>query len=342
MQCAKDASLFELSLSGVLYYVGSLNQRKTKAEQCSLPNGVGIEDDLNEFRLVIPTTLIPDILSNTHRELQGGHQGILRTYLRVKKLYYWLNMYADVERYVSECEDCWSGKGKPKIRGHSPGNLLANRPFQIVSMDFVVPLPRSHRKNTALLLFQCAFSGYVMCKSMANTEALEVAKAFFKVVFQRFGACEVLRHDRDPRFMGQVFTEFNKMLGQRQRVTLSYRPQANGQRERSVRTVMQSVEAYISDPEQRGWDTLAESLMFALNTAYDRVRQETPYFLVHGWDTRSTISVMVSSLASRKNGSPVATKWRRETICRHERAQQKAWELQRYWKKKQARPQRVA
>jgi len=33
------------------------------------------------------------------------------------------------------------------------------------------------------------------------------------------------------------------------------------------------------DPEQRDWDDLAESLMFALNTSYDHTRKETPFFL---------------------------------------------------------------
>lgn len=326
-ECAKEVELYELATNGVLYYVGHINRKRAK--------GPSAGEEPLEYRMVVPTTLTEDVMASAHTELQGGHQGVFRTYMRLKKSYFWPNMFADVERYIAERLDCCTGKGKPALRGHSPGNMLATRPFQIVSMDFVIPLPKSHRKNVALMLFQCAFSGYIMCKPMANTEAHEVAKAFFECVFQRFGACEILRHDRDPRFMGQVFTEFNRMLGQKQRATLSYRPQANGQQERSVQTVSRAIKAYVTDPEQRDWDTLAESLMFALNTAYDRIRQETPFYLVHGWDARSTLQAMVPPLqGQRRYGS--AVEWRRETLRRHEQAMKKAWELQKNWKQKRA------
>ncbi|OWZ04306.1 reverse transcriptase [Phytophthora megakarya] len=177
-------------------------------------------------------------------------------------------MFKDTERYVKECVDCVTAKGLPRNPGPSPGNVLATRPFQVVSMDFVISLPRSTRGNTALLLFQCAFSGFIMCKAMASTEAQDVSEAYEESVFRRFGASEMIRHDRDPRFMGRVFKHFREMLGSRQRATLAYRPQANGQQE--------------SD-----WDKLAEKLMWALNTSFDFTRLDTPFYLVHGWDAQA-------------------------------------------------------
>ncbi|GMG18473.1 unnamed protein product [Phytophthora fragariaefolia] len=74
-----------------------------------------------------------------------------------------LGMYADVEVFVKECTDWASAKGRPLNPGPSPGNIEPSRPFEVVSMDFVTHLPKSERGNTFLLLFQDAFSGYVMC-----------------------------------------------------------------------------------------------------------------------------------------------------------------------------------
>ncbi|OWY92460.1 reverse transcriptase [Phytophthora megakarya] len=82
-------------------------------------------------------------------------------------------------------------------------------------MDFVIPLPKSRRGNTVLLLFQCAFTGYVMGKAMADTTALRVAQAFEECVYRRFGAPSLIRHDRDPRFMREVFQSFTEMLQSR-------------------------------------------------------------------------------------------------------------------------------
>ncbi|OWY96766.1 reverse transcriptase, partial [Phytophthora megakarya] len=196
-------------------------------------------DAADRLRLVVPQDLQEDILHHCHADLQGAHQGIIRTYERLRKEFYWIGMFKDTERYAKACVDCITGKGLPRNPGSSPGNLLATRPFQVISMDFVIPLPQSTRGNTALLLFQCAFSGFIICKAMASTEAQDVAEAYEECVFRRFGASEMIRHDRDTRFMDR----------------------ANGQQERSVQTVIRSVKAYVQTVDQSNWDELAEKLI---------------------------------------------------------------------------------
>ncbi|OWY93458.1 reverse transcriptase [Phytophthora megakarya] len=198
-RAAKDAlkmsDHFVLSKDDVLYYVGTRPLRRDQQQEDTM------------LRLVAPSTMIQEVLQNCHDSLEGGHQGIARTFYRVKLDYYWVGLYADVARHVRSCPDCSSSKSRPRIRGYSPGNILAERPFQVVSMDFVIPLP-SRRGNTALLLFQCAFTGYVMGKAMADTTALRVAQAFEECMYQRFGAPPLIRHDRDPRFMSEVYQSF--------------------------------------------------------------------------------------------------------------------------------------
>ncbi|POM65862.1 Hypothetical protein PHPALM_18358 [Phytophthora palmivora] len=56
------------------------------------------------------------------------------------------------------------------------------------------------------------FTGFVIAKAMAETGALEAAKVFEESVFQRFGAPSLVRHDRDPRFMSEVFQKFSEMM----------------------------------------------------------------------------------------------------------------------------------
>ncbi|KAE8896621.1 hypothetical protein PF003_g19492 [Phytophthora fragariae] len=128
-------------------------------------------------------------------------------------------MYADVDRFVEECVDCVSGKGRPPNPGPSPGNITPRRPFAPASMDFVTHMPKSARGNTFLLLFQDIFSGYVMCKPMNSTTAQDVAEAYEDRVFRSFGASSLIRHDQDPRFMSEVFTRFRELWGSGQRAT---------------------------------------------------------------------------------------------------------------------------
>ncbi|POM81687.1 LOW QUALITY PROTEIN: Reverse transcriptase [Phytophthora palmivora] len=58
---------------------------------------------------------------------------------------------------------------------------------------------------------------------------------------RRFGASEAIRHDREPGFMSDFFRAFNKILGQRQRATLAYRPQAKGSADRMVQTTTRAI-----------------------------------------------------------------------------------------------------
>ncbi|GMF41719.1 unnamed protein product [Phytophthora fragariaefolia] len=277
---SKVAGLFAFDARYVLYRLA----RSTRGRP---------RDFVDQPSLVIPDALRSDILHYAHEDFQGGHQGITRTYEKLCSEFDWPGMYADVEHYVKECGDCTSGKGRPPNEGPSPGNIEPRRPFEVVSMDFVTHMPESERGNTFLLLFQDAFSGFVMCKPMRSTTAQDVAEAYEECVFRRFGASPMVRHDQDPRFMSEVFTRFRERLGSKQRATLAYGPQANGQQDRSVQTVVRSIRAYIGEVDQSDWDDHAERLMFALNTSFDATRLDTPFYLVHDWDAQGTLSAML-------------------------------------------------
>ncbi|POM58529.1 LOW QUALITY PROTEIN: Reverse transcriptase [Phytophthora palmivora] len=178
------------------------------------------------MRLVIQETLYQDILHHYHVSLEGGHQGIGRTYQRIRDHFHWRGLYKNVQRYVGECVDCETGKSKPRIQGESPSNLQATYPFQITAMDHIPSLPRSHKGNTELLIFEELFSGYVIAKSISSRTAQIVAESYEECVFRRFGASEAIRHDCEPGFMSNFFRAFNRFLGQRERATMAY--QANG------------------------------------------------------------------------------------------------------------------
>ncbi|KAG3129426.1 hypothetical protein PI126_g20977 [Phytophthora idaei] len=187
------------------------------------------------------------------------------------------------------------------MSGESPGNIQATHPFQIIVMDHIPSLPRSHKGNTELLIWVDLFTGYVIAKTSASRTAQTIVVSYEECAFRRFGASEMIRHDREPGFMSDFFRAFNKILGQRQRATMAYRPQANGSAESMVQTITRALKLYVQDRDQKDWDEYAERLTFAINTAQDRIRGGTPFYLVHGWDARSTLEASI----------PVgSTKWR--------------------------------
>ena len=46
---------------------------------------------------------------------------------------------------------------------------------------------------------------------------------------------------------------------------------------------------YVTDTKQKDWDEYADKLTFAINTEPYRVREDTPIYLIHGWDPRSML-----------------------------------------------------
>ncbi|OWZ01709.1 LOW QUALITY PROTEIN: hypothetical protein PHMEG_00026851 [Phytophthora megakarya] len=198
----KISDHFVLSEDSVLYYVGTRPLRSDQQQKDAMPR-LYLNDDSGGT-------------TELSRLVRRRPSRVARTFYRVKLDYYWIGLYAGgVARHVRSCRNFSSSKSRSTIRGYAPGNILAERPFQVVSMDFVIPLPKSRRGNTALLLFQCAFTGYMMGKAMADTTALRVAQAFEECVYRRFGAPSLIRHDRDPRFMSEVFQSFTEMMQSR-------------------------------------------------------------------------------------------------------------------------------
>ncbi|GMF55585.1 unnamed protein product [Phytophthora fragariaefolia] len=130
------------------------------------------------------------------------------------------------------------------------------------------------------------------------------------------------------------------MMQSRSRATLSYRPQANGQQERSVKTMIQTVRIYVEDPLQADWDDIVEKLVHAINNSRDSTRQETPFYLVHGCDARSTLKDMNESIRQGQTNSAEtsdAAEWRREANRQREVDLYLAAEFQRKEKARRAK-----
>ena len=84
------------------------------------------------------------IIQGSHDTPAAGHPGRERTFELLARKYFWPSMRKDVERFVANCHTC--RRTKPR-RHASHGTLLPlpvpDRPWQDISMDFVVGLPKS-------------------------------------------------------------------------------------------------------------------------------------------------------------------------------------------------------
>ncbi|POM66458.1 Reverse transcriptase [Phytophthora palmivora] len=175
--------------------------------------------------------------------------------------------------------------------------------------DLVTLIDWTTKDDAATVKIAAVTRSRKKCRPQVLQEEITVAENYEECVFRRFGASEAIRHVREPGFMSDFFRSFNKIVGQRQRATMAYRPQANGTTERMVGTLTRAVKMYVEDIDLRDWDEYAKRLSFALNTAQDRVRGDTPFYLLHGWDPRSTLEAMIP-LGSTRRRDREPRRWR--------------------------------
>ena len=188
-------------------------------------------------------------------------------------------------------------------------------------MDHISLLPQSFKGNTELLLWVNLFSGYVIAKASPYRTAQTIDESHEDCVFRRFGTNEAIRHDREPGFMSEFFLAFNRIAGKKQRATMAYRTQANGTAERMVPKLTRALKMYVTDTDQKDWDEYAERLTYAINTAQDRVRGNTTFYLIHGCDSRSTLeSTLPLGSAKRRDREP--RRWRYHIQRQHQRAKE--------------------
>lgn len=234
------------------------------------------------WKEVVPYELREQLISENHSAPTAGHLGIHKTYHRLALHYFWPGMHGDVVRFVSSCSTCLSYKlpnhttlgemGRPK---------QCSRPFQMISIDFVGPLPSSRKQNTYLLVVVCCFSKYVLTFPMRRATAEGVIKHLEDSVFLVHGVPQTIFLDNGSQFVSKhldIF--FKKYKVPKVYFTPKYTPQVNTV-ERYNKTIMTCVATFIDD-DHRSWDMNLPKIQFAINNSVNEVTGYTPSFLVHG------------------------------------------------------------
>jgi len=122
---------------------------------------------------------IKEVLTKFHDGPLGGHQGVSKTYARIRRQYKWPGMSNDIRSFMKGCGKCQKNKSSkidkmPMVITDTP-----SRPFEKVYMDIVGPLPISSSGGRYILTFQDNFSKFMACTAIPDAEAVTVAKHFF-------------------------------------------------------------------------------------------------------------------------------------------------------------------
>ena len=110
--------------------------------------------DESIWRLCIPKgPLRMKLLRMYHQSASTCHPGCERTYLRLRRYFYWPKLAKSVKSFVKSCDTCQDYKGdspRPNLLQALP---LPKRPWKDLSMDFITGLPSTANGNIAILTF---------------------------------------------------------------------------------------------------------------------------------------------------------------------------------------------
>ena len=159
-----------------------------------------------------------------------GHFQVESTLSRLKEEYHWKNMLRDVERVVSQCEECRKDHRVVPME-HPAKALNVNGIFDRVGMDLTFGLPVTKEGFNGLLVITEYLTKYPYAVPIKSKTAEEIAEKLL-VYISLFGPPKTILSDQGTEFNNAVVDKLVKATGVERRITSAYHPRTNGQTER--------------------------------------------------------------------------------------------------------------
>jgi transposase InsO family protein len=173
---------------------------------------------------------------------------------------------------------------------------IPNAPWESVSLDYVVGLPKTEGGYDAvLILVDCLTKMVHLVPTTTTVTAKETARLFFDNVVRLHGVPKSLVSDRGPQFGSKFWQTLGARAGIRVNLSTAYHPQTDGQTERMNRTLGDMLRAY-SGNCPREWDTYLSAAEFAMNNAMNRSTGQTPFFLNYGFHPATPVVREIEAL----------------------------------------------
>ena len=212
-----------------------------------------------------------------------GHNGSARTYMTLRRQYYWKGLKKCVYKHVKQCHTCLECNKQAvkytKLHFTSPPS-----PMKFISMDLIGEFhPPSSKGNKYALTVICMHTGYTFCIPLKTKKASEVLKAYIDHVYSQFGGSIKILSDNGTEFKNKLFEDVAKQLGVEYKIyTPPYTPQSNGRIEGFHYFLKACISKHISPILE--WDDVVLLAFVAYNFFPNEHSKESSFFLMFGRD----------------------------------------------------------
>ena len=170
---------------------------------------------------------------------------------------------------------------------HKKGGLLEPidvrmRPWNAISMDFIVGLPESEG-YTKIWVIVDRFSKMAHFIPLTTEVPLkELALIFLQNVWRLHGLPESIISDRDTRFTSKFWISLMKLLQVKINMSTAFHPETDGQTEKVNQTLEQYLRSYCSY-QQDDWASLLPLAEYAYNTSISESSKAMPFEINYGF-----------------------------------------------------------
>lgn len=225
---------------------------------------------------------INSAISQFHDGPVGGHQGVNRTFNRMKSYFKFSNMFDRIKNYIKSCKSCQTNKPSRSSKMPMAITSTSSQPFEKIFLDIVGPInPVSFRNNNFILTLQDDLTKFSIAVPLPDQESETVARAFVDNFLCIYGAPSYVLTDQGTNFQSDLFKNVSKLLKVKQIRTSPYHPQTNGSLEKSHLSLGNYLRIH-TENDKLNWDTWIPFAMFVYNTTPHSTTKFMPYELVFG------------------------------------------------------------
>ncbi|KAG7572474.1 Zinc finger CCHC-type superfamily [Arabidopsis suecica] len=251
-------------------------------------------------RLCVPNCSLRDLFV---REAHGGglmgHFGIAKTLSVMQDHFYWPHLKRDVERICERCVVCKHAKSKVQPHGLYTPLPIPTHPWNDISMDFVVGLPRTKTGRDSIFVVVDRFSKmahFIACHK--TDDALHIANLFFKEIVRLHGMPRTIVSDRDAKFLSHFWKTLWSKLGTKLLFSTTCHPQTDGQTEVVNRTLSTLLRALIKK-NLKSWEECLPHVEFAYNHSVHSASKFSPFQIVYGFNPISPLDLIPLPVSER-------------------------------------------
>ena len=140
-----------------------------------------------------------------HDNPVAGHFGYNKMFDKVRRNYYWPQMYEEIRKYVSSCYQCQMQASKRKNNELNP--LEPTGAWRRVGIDFIGPLELTTKGNRYIITAMDYFTRWPEARAVPHANAEAAATFIYEDIICRHGIVDIIHTDQGTHFVNRMIEE---------------------------------------------------------------------------------------------------------------------------------------